>query len=82
MANLPYNEKDISSIFDYSKQLVNKCLRDFAPDAEEHKGKGGLFIPPILSNRQNNRHLQCELSTQKYRCLGMRKEGICLSKKC
>lgn len=42
MANLPYNEKDISSIFDYSKQLVNKCLRDFASDAEEHKGKGGL----------------------------------------
>ena len=42
MVNLPYNEKDISSIFNYSKQLVNKCLRDFAPDAEEHKGKGGL----------------------------------------
>ncbi len=42
MMNLPYDEKDISSIFNYSKQLVNKCLRDFAPDAEEHKGKGGL----------------------------------------
>lgn len=42
MANLPYDEKDLSSIFNYSKQLVNKCLRDFAPDAEEHKGKGGL----------------------------------------
>ena len=42
MTNLPYNEKDISSIFNYSKQLVNKCLRDFAPDAEEHKGKGSL----------------------------------------
>ena len=39
---LPYNNKDIVSIFDYSKQLVNKCLRDFAPDADEHKGKGGL----------------------------------------
>ena len=38
---LPYN-KDITSIFNYSKQLVNKCLRDFAPDADEHKGKGGL----------------------------------------
>lgn len=39
---LPYNNKDITSIFDYSKKLINKCLRDFAPDAEEHKGKGGL----------------------------------------
>ena len=42
MANLPYNEKDISSIFNYSKHLLNKCLRDFAPNAEEHKGKGSL----------------------------------------
>lgn len=42
MVKLPYDEKDISSIFNYSKQLVNKCLRDFAPDAEEHKGKGNL----------------------------------------
>ena len=41
---LPYN-KDITSIFNYSKQLVNKCLRDFAPDADEHKGKGGLGYP-------------------------------------
>ena len=39
---LPYNNKDITSIFNYSKQLVNRCLRDFAPDADEHKGKGGL----------------------------------------
>ena len=22
--------------------MINKCLRDFAPDADEHKGKGGL----------------------------------------
>lgn len=42
MTNLPYDEKDISSIFNYSKQLVNKCLRDFAPDAEEYGGKGSL----------------------------------------
>ena len=39
---LPYNNKDITSIFNYSKQLINNCLRDFAPDADEHKGKGGL----------------------------------------
>ena len=39
---LPYNNKDITSIFNYSKQLINKCLRDFVPDADEHKGKGGL----------------------------------------
>uniref|UniRef100_UPI004025F9F5 MutH/Sau3AI family endonuclease n=1 Tax=Alloprevotella sp. TaxID=1872471 RepID=UPI004025F9F5 len=42
MQSLPYNEKDISSIFDYSKHLINRCLRDFAPKAEEHKGKGSL----------------------------------------
>lgn len=39
---LPYNNKDITSIFKYSQQLINKCLRDFAPDAEEYRGKGGL----------------------------------------
>jgi len=39
---LPYNNKDITSIFNYSKQLVNRCLRDFVPDADEHKGKGRL----------------------------------------
>lgn len=39
---LPYNDKDITSIFNYSKRLLNKCLRDFAPDAKEYKGKGGL----------------------------------------
>lgn len=39
---LPYNNKDITSIFNYSKKLINKCLRDFAPDAVTHKGKGGL----------------------------------------
>lgn len=39
---LPYNDKDIISIFNYSKQLINKSLRDFVPDAEEYKGKGGL----------------------------------------
>ena len=39
---LPYNNKDIKSIFDYSKHLINKCLCDFTPDAEEYKGKGGL----------------------------------------
>lgn len=39
---LPYNNKDITSIFNYSKRLINKCLRDFAPDAEKYKGNGGL----------------------------------------
>lgn len=59
MTNLPYDEKDISSIFNYSKQLVNKCLRDFAPDAEEHGGKGSLgqlveelFFKYDLNSRQ------------------------------
>ncbi|MCD8236615.1 MAG: hypothetical protein LUD00_08160 [Prevotellaceae bacterium] len=37
-----YDRKDRNSIFDYSKQLVNHSLRDFAPDADERCGKGGL----------------------------------------
>ena len=37
-----YNEKDITSIFDYSKRMVNHCLRDFVPNAEETAGKGSL----------------------------------------
>lgn len=68
----PYNEKDISSIFNYSKRLVNRCLRDFAPDAEEPKGKGGLgqlveelFFKYDLNTRQEadfafvNAELKC-----------------------
>lgn len=37
-----YDRKDRNSIFDYSKLLVNHSLRDFAPDADERCGKGGL----------------------------------------
>lgn len=72
MADLPYNRKDLSSIFNYSKQLVNKCLRDFAPNAEEHKGKGSLgqlveelFFKYDLNTRQEadfafvNAELKC-----------------------
>lgn len=72
MTNLPYNEKDISSIFNYSKLLVNKCLRDFAPNAVEPKGKGGLgqlveelFFKYDLNSRQEadfafvNAELKC-----------------------
>ena len=72
MTNLPYNEKDISSIFNYSKQLVNKCLRDFASNAKEHKGKGSLgqlveeiFFKYDLNSRQEadfafvNAELKC-----------------------
>lgn len=42
MQELPYNEKDLMSIFDYSKRLVQRCLRDFAPEGKELKGKGKL----------------------------------------
>ena len=72
MANLPYNEKDISSIFNYSRHLVNKCLRDFAPNAEAHNGKGRLgqlveelFFKYDLNSRQEadfafvNAELKC-----------------------
>lgn len=69
---LPYNNKDITSIFNYSKQLVNRCLRDFVPDADEHKGKGGfgqlveeLFFKYDINSRQEadfafvNAELKC-----------------------
>lgn len=42
MPGLPYDEKDITSIFAYSKHLINKCLRDFVPRDEDYAGKGGL----------------------------------------
>ncbi len=37
-----YNEKDITSIFEHSKGLLNHCLRDFMPNAAENAGKGSL----------------------------------------
>lgn len=42
MQSKDYNDKDLVSIFEYSKQLIHKSLRDFAPNADERKGKGGL----------------------------------------
>lgn len=37
-----YDRNDRTSIFNYSKLLVNHSLRDFTVDAAEHNGKGGL----------------------------------------
>ena len=37
-----YDRNDRTSIFSYSKLLVNHSLRDFTVDAAEHNGKGGL----------------------------------------
>ena len=40
---LPYNIKDAKSIFEYSKGLLSKTLRDFIWEGyEPKKGKGGL----------------------------------------
>jgi len=40
---LPYNIKDSLSIFEYSKGLLGKTLRDFAwDDYEPKRGKGSL----------------------------------------
>lgn len=42
-SNLPYDKTSSKSIFDYSKGLLNKTLRDFVWDGyEPKKGKGGL----------------------------------------
>ena len=37
-----YDKASADSIFNYSKQLIDHCLRDFAPEANERAGKGGL----------------------------------------
>lgn len=42
MNNKHYDKSSIASIFDYSRQLIGHTLRDFVPDADERKGKGGL----------------------------------------
>lgn len=39
---LPYDEKDIVSIFNYSKKLVGKTLRDFVHEYHDLSGKGGF----------------------------------------
>ena len=42
-STLPYDIKDAVSIFDYSKGLLGKTLREFAPEAyKPKKGKGSL----------------------------------------
>jgi DNA mismatch repair protein MutH len=38
----PYDKTKYESIFEYSKQLIEHTLRDFAPDAEVRLGKGGF----------------------------------------
>ena len=42
-SNLPYDIKSVDSIFEYSKGLLNKTLRDFVWEGyEPKKGKGGI----------------------------------------
>lgn len=61
---LPYNNKDITSIFNYSKQLINKCLRDFAPDAPEPNGKGGLgqLVEKLFFKFDNNNKQEADFA--------------------
>ncbi len=40
--SVKYDKTSPVSIFDYSKQLLDHCLSDFAPHAIERSGKGGL----------------------------------------
>ena len=44
MSEFPYDTKDIKSIFEYSKHLIHKCLRDFAPSVTDISGKGALGL--------------------------------------
>ena len=61
---LPYNNKDITSIFNYSKQLINKCVRDFAPNASEPKGKGGLgqLVETLFFKFDNNNKQEADFA--------------------
>lgn len=61
---LPYDEKDISSIFNYSRRLVNKCLRDFTDTTHEYKGKGGLgqLVEKVLFKYDLNNRQEADFS--------------------
>ena len=56
ISSLPYDIKSATSIFEYSKGLLGRTLRDFVWDEYEvKKGKGGLTHPDatnVLHNPQ------------------------------
>ncbi len=64
MHQLPYDEKDITSIYRYSRKLLHKCLRDFAPDAEEQGGKGGLgqLVEELFFKYGNNSRQEADFA--------------------
>lgn len=53
---LPYDEKDIVSIFNYSKKLVGKTLRDFVHEYHDLSGKGGFgqLVEKLYFNLNNS----------------------------
>ena len=65
MSTPHYDKQDKFSIFYYSKDLINHCLRDFAPNAEERRGKGGLgqLVEELFFGYQINSNAEADFST-------------------
>ncbi len=65
MSTSHYDKQDKFSIFYYSKNLINHCLRDFAPNAEERRGKGGLgqLVEELFFGYQINSNAEADFST-------------------
>lgn len=67
-SSLPYNIKDAVSIFEYSKGLLGKTLRDFAwEDYEPKKGKGsiGQMVENIFFLLETNNYADADFSEAK-----------------
>jgi len=66
---LPYNIKDTTSIFEYSKGLLGKSLRDFVWDNyEPKKGKGSLgqMVENIFFLLETNNYAGADFSETKF----------------
>ena len=66
---LPYNIKDATSIFEYSKGLLGKSLRDFVWDNyEPKKGKGSLgqMVENIFFLLETNNYAGADFSEAKF----------------
>lgn len=62
---LPYDKSDAISIFEYSKKLLHKALRDFlTEDYKPRKGKGGLgqMVENIFFQLETNNNPEADFS--------------------
>ena len=65
ITSLPYNIKDATSIFEYSKKILGKTLRDFVREGyEPKKGKGSLgqMVENIFFMLETNNYVGADFS--------------------